>query len=157
MPRTRCCLWFDTQAEEAVTHYVSVFPNSRVTAVTRYGAGMPLPEGTVLTVAFELDGQPYLALNGGPQFSFTPAVSLVIDCDAQDEIDHFWEQLSADPAAEQCGWLKDRWGLSWQVVPTELPEMLQHPDAARRQRVLDALMGMKKLDIAQLQQAFDTP
>ncbi len=157
MPRTRCCLWFDTQAEEAVTHYVSVFPNSRVTAVTRYGAGMPLPEGTVLTVAFELDGQPYLALNGGPHVQFTPAVSLVIDCDAQDEIDHFWEQLSADPAAEQCGWLKDRWGLSWQVVPTELPEMLQHPDAARRQRVLDALMGMKKLDIAQLQQAFDTP
>ncbi len=157
MPRTRTCLWFDTQAEEAVTHYVSVFPNSRVTAVTRYGAGMPLPQGTVLTVAFELDGQPYLALNGGPQFHFTPAVSLVIDCDAQDEIDHFWEQLSADPAAEQCGWLKDRWGLSWQVVPTELPEMLQHPDPARRQRVLGALMSMRKLDIAQLQQAFDTP
>lgn len=157
MPRTRTCLWFDTQAEEAVTHYVSVFPNSRVTAVTRYGAGMPLPEGTVLTVAFELDGQPYLALNGGPHFQFSPAVSLVIDCDSQDEIDHFWEQLSADPAAEQCGWLKDRWGLSWQVVPTELPEMLQHPEAARRQRVLDALMKMKKLDIAQLQQAFDTP
>ena len=157
MSRTRTCLWFDTQAEEAVTHYVSVFPNSRVTAVTRYGAGMPLPEGTVLTVAFELDGQPYLALNGGPNFQFSPAVSIVIDCDAQDEIDHFWEQLSADPAAEQCGWLKDRWGLSWQVVPTELPEMLQHPDPARRQRVLDALMAMKKLDIAQLQQAFDTP
>ena len=157
MSRTRTCLWFDTQAEEAVTHYVSVFPNSRVTAVTRYGTGMPLPEGTVLTVAFELDGQPYLALNGGPHFQFSPAVSLVIDCDSQDEIDHFWEQLSAEPAAEQCGWLKDRWGLSWQVVPTELPEMLQHPDPARRQRVLDALMAMKKLDIAQLQQAFDTP
>ncbi len=157
MPSTRTCLWFDTQAEEAVTHYVSVFPNSRVTAVTRYGAHMPLPEGTVLTVAFELDGQPYLALNGGPHFQFSPAVSIVIDCDSQDEIDHFWEQLSADPAAEQCGWLKDRWGLSWQVVPTELPDMLQHPEAARRQRVLDAIMRMKKLDIAQLQQAFDTP
>ena len=157
MSRTRTCLWFDTQAEDAVTHYVSVFPNSRVTAVTRYGAGMPLPEGTVLTVAFELDGQPYLALNGGPHFQFSPAVSLVIDCDSQDEIDHFWAHLSADAAAEQCGWLKDRWGLSWQVVPTELPEMLQHPDAARRQRVLDAIMALKKLDIAQLQQAFDTP
>lgn len=156
MPRTRCCLWFDTQAEEAATFYVSVFPDSRITAVTRYGPGMPMPEGTVLTVAFELDGQPYMALNGGPHFQFSPAISLVIDCESQDEIDYYWQQLSAVPEREQCGWLQDRFGLSWQVVPTQLPEMLQDPDATRRQRVLQALMAMKKLDIARLQQAFDT-
>lgn len=156
MPRTRCCLWFDTQAEEAATFYVSVFPDSRITAVTRYGPGMPLPEGSVLTVAFELDGQPYMALNGGPHFHFTPALSLVIDCESQDEVDYYWDQLSAVPEREQCGWLQDRFGLSWQVVPTVLPEMLQDPDATRRQRVMQALLSMKKLDIARLQQAFDT-
>ncbi len=156
MPRTRCCLWFDTQAEEAVSFYVSVFPGSRINAVTRYGPGLPMPEGTVLTIDFELDGQPYLAVNGGPQFQFTPALSLVIDCESQDEIDYFWQQLSASPGHEQCGWRQDRFGLSWQVVPTQLPEMLQDPDTARRDRVMQALLKMKKLDIAQLQQAFDT-
>ncbi len=132
MPGTRTCLWFDTQAEEAVTHYVSVFPNSRVTGVTRHG-------------------------RGGPPAGFTPAISLVVDCDSQDEVDHFWQQLAADPADGRSGWLTDRWGVSWQVVPTELPEMLQHPDPDRRQRVMDALRAMKKLDIARLQDVFDTP
>ncbi len=155
MPRTRCCLWFDTQAEEAVSFYVSVFPGSRINAVTRYGPGLHRPEGMVLTIDFELDGLPYLAVNGGPEFNFTPAVSLVIDCESQDEIDYFWQQLSASPGHEQCGWLQDRFGLSWQVVPTQLPEMLQDPDTARRDRVMHALLTMKKLDIAQLQQAFD--
>jgi len=157
MPHTRCCLWFDTEAEEAVTHYVSAFPNSRVTAVTRHGAGGPLPQGAVQTVDFELDGQPFVALNGGPPAGFTPALSLVIDCDSQDEVDHYWAQLSADPAAERGGWLRDRWGVSWQVVPTELREMLQHPDAARRQRVLAAVQAMGKPDISRLQEAFDIP
>ncbi len=157
MPGTRTCLWFDTQAEEAVTHYVSVFPNSRVTGVTRHGRGGPLPAGRVRAVAFELDGHPYLALNGGPPAGFTPAISLVVDCDSQDEVDHFWQQLAADPADGRSGWLTDRWGVSWQVVPTELPEMLQHPDPDRRQRVMDALRAMKKLDIARLQDVFDTP
>jgi predicted 3-demethylubiquinone-9 3-methyltransferase (glyoxalase superfamily) len=154
MPQTSTCLWFDRQAKEAAEFYVALFPNSRITAVTHYGPDAPLPEGTVLTVSFELDGRPYLALNGGPHYTLSPAISIVVHCRTQDEIDHYWNALSADPQAEQCGWLKDRFGVSWQIVAEPVFEMLQHPDAARRQRMMAALMGMKKLDLAALQAAF---
>lgn len=154
MPQTSTCLWFDRQAKEAAEFYVALFPNSRITAVTHYGPDAPLPEGTVLTVSFELDGRSYLALNGGPHYTLSPAISIVVHCRTQDEIDHYWNALSADPQAEQCGWLKDRFGVSWQIVAEPVFEMLQHPDAARRQRMMAALMGMKKLDLAALQAAF---
>lgn len=154
MPQTSTCLWFDRQAKEAAEFYVALFPNSRITAVTHYGPDAPLPEGTVLTVSFELDGRSYLALNGGPHYTLSPAISIVVHCRTQDEIDHYWNTLSADPQAEQCGWLKDRFGVSWQIVAEPVFEMLQHPDAARRQRMMAALMGMKKLDLAALQAAF---
>jgi predicted 3-demethylubiquinone-9 3-methyltransferase (glyoxalase superfamily)/predicted enzyme related to lactoylglutathione lyase len=151
------CLWFDRQAEEAARFYASVFPNSCIGPITRYGPGAPLPEGTVLTIGFELDGQPFTALNGGPHFGFSPAISLVVACTSQDEVDRCWSRLSARPEHERCGWLVDRYGVSWQIVPQQLMDMLQHPDAARRQRVTAALMGMGKLDIAALQQAFNQP
>lgn len=155
MPTTTPCLWFDRQAKEAADFYVSVFPRSRITALTHYGPGMPVPEGTVLTVAFELDGRGYTALNGGPHFSFSPAISFVVECADQAEVDHYWHHLSAYPEHEQCGWVKDKFGVSWQIVPKAMLDMLQHPDAAGRQRAMAAMMGMKKLDIAALQRAFD--
>ena len=155
MPQTSTCLWFDRQAREAADFYVSVFPNSRISAVTHYTAGTHMPEGTVLTASFELDGRPYMALNGGTHFKLSPAASIVVHCRTQDEVDHYWKALSAEPRAEQCGWVQDRFGLSWQVVPAVLMDMLQHPDARRRSRVMDAVMGMKKLEIARLQAAFD--
>jgi predicted 3-demethylubiquinone-9 3-methyltransferase (glyoxalase superfamily) len=151
------CLWFDTQAEEAARFYVSVFPDSRIGAITRYGAGAQLPEGMVLTISFELAGRACTALNGGPHFSFTPAVSLVVECDTQAEVDHYWSRLSARPEHERCGWLVDRFGLSWQIVPRPLMQLLQHPDAARRQSLTAALMAMGKIDIAALKHAFDHP
>ena len=142
-------LWFDTQAEEAAKFYVSVFKNSRMGAVSRYGDGMPLPKGTVMTAAFEIDGQKFTALNGGPQFKFTEAVSFVVNCDTQKEIDHYWEQLTAGGGKEvQCGWLKDKYGLSWQIVPSMLPELVK-----KSGNVMEALMHMKKLDIAALERA----
>jgi predicted 3-demethylubiquinone-9 3-methyltransferase (glyoxalase superfamily) len=153
MPQTSTCLWFDRQAQEAAEFYVGLFPNSRITAVTHYGSGMPMPEGSVLTVTFELDGRAYTGLNGGPVFQLSPAVSIVVHCRTQDEVDHYWNALSAVPQAEQCGWVCDRFGVSWQIVPVQLFELLQDPDAARRQRVLSALMGMKKLDLRALQAA----
>lgn len=155
--RIQPCLWFDRQAEEAARFYVSVFPNSRIGAITHYGPGAHLPEGTVLTIDFELDGQPHTALNGGPHFQFSPAVSLLVRCKSQDEVNHYWKQLSAVPEQERCGWLQDRYGLSWQIVPEQLMQMLQHPDAKRRQSVTLALLSMGKLDIAALQDAFDHP
>ena len=155
--RIQPCLLFDTQAEEAARFYVSVFPNSRIGAITRYGAGAQLPEGAVLTIDFELDGQPHTALNGGPHFRFSPAVSLVVRCDSQPEVDHYWQRLSAVPEQERCGWLQDCYGLSWQIVPEQLMAQLQHPDAARRQSVTLAMLAMGKLDIAALQHAFDHP
>lgn len=155
--RIQPCLWFDRQAEEAARFYVSVFPNSRIGAITHYGPGAQLPEGTVLTIDFELDGQPYTALNGGPHFQFSPAISFVVRCAAQKEVDHYWKQLSAVPEQERCGWLQDRYGVSWQIVPEQLMTMLQHPDAERRQSVTMALLAMGKLDIAALQHAFDHP
>jgi predicted 3-demethylubiquinone-9 3-methyltransferase (glyoxalase superfamily) len=153
------CLWFDDQAEQAAAFYTSVFPDSRITAVSRYGkAGFEIhgrPPGSVLTVAFELDGQPFTALNGGPAFKFNEAISLQVSCDTQQEIDHYWERLSAggDERAQQCGWLKDRFGVSWQVVPAALPEMMTDPDPARSERVMVALLQMKKLDLEQLRRA----
>ncbi len=154
------CLWFDHQAEEAATFYVSIFKNSRIVAINRYGkAGQDVhhrPPGSVSTVAFELDGQPFTALNGGPVFRFNEAVSLQVNCDTQEEIDYYWEKLSAggDPSAQQCGWLKDKYGLSWQVVPTVLAGMLKDHESAKAQRVTESLLRMKKLDIRELERAF---
>ena len=153
------CLWFDSQAEEAARFYVSVFKNSKITTMTRYGkAGYEThkrPAGSVMTVAFELDGQPFTALNGGPVFKFNEAVSLQINCETQEEVDYYWEKLSkgGDPKAQQCGWLKDRYGLSWQVVPAVLPELLKDHESAKAQRAMEALLRMKKIDIAELQRA----
>ena len=155
LPRIHTCLWFEHQAEEAARFYVSVFPRSRVTQVTRYPAGGHMPEGTVLTVGFELDGVPLMALNGSASFPHSPAMSLVVTCDSQQEVDEYWGRLSAVPEKEQCGWLVDRFGVSWQIVPAELMDMVRHKDAHRRKRVFDALMPMRKLDIAALRRAFD--
>jgi predicted 3-demethylubiquinone-9 3-methyltransferase (glyoxalase superfamily) len=148
------CLWFDRNAEEAAAFYVSVFPNSRILTTTHYGEGMPLPAGTVLTIHFELDGREFMALNGGPLFSFSPAVSLAIPCETQAEVDHYWEKLTAGGAEDRCGWLKDRFGLSWQVVPTFLEAMFGGPDPAATARMNQALLTMKKLDLAALERAY---
>jgi len=150
-------LWFEDQAEEAAKRYVSIFRNSRITGTTRYdeegarAAGRP--KGSAMTVQFELNGQEFTALNGGPIFKFTEAVSFVVDCDTQAEVDHFWEKLSAGGQQVQCGWLKDKFGLSWQVVPTILPELLQSNDPQTSQRVMAAMLKMTKLDIAALEHA----
>jgi len=152
-------LWFDDQAEQAVAFYTTVFENSRVLATTRYtkeaeqAAGRPA--GTVMTVAFELDGQEFTALNGGPIFKFNEAISLVVHCRSQKEIDHYWNRLSegGDPQAQQCGWLKDRFGLSWQVIPDQLPELMTDPDPAKASRAMAAMLKMKKIDLAALQLA----
>ena len=154
------CLWFDTQAEEAARYYTGIFKNSKITMISRYPAdaqGMHRERaGTVLTVAFELNGQSFTALNGGPQFQFSPAVSLIVECEDQAEIDYYWEKLSAggDPTARQCGWVEDKFGFSWQIVPKIMPAMLTDPDLAKTSRTFQAVMGMKKLDIAALQRAF---
>ena len=153
------CLWFDHQAEEAAKFYVSVFKNSRIGRVSRYTAtGQEIhgrQPGSVMTVEFELDGQRFTALNGGPDFRFTEAVSFQINCETQEEIDFYWNKLSqgGDPKAQQCGWLKDRFGLSWQVVPTVLPDMLQDHESPRAQRAMEALLRMKKIDIRELERA----
>ncbi len=147
-------LWFDNQAEEAVNFYVSVFKNSKVGTIARYGDSGPGPKGSVMTIAFELDGQNFTALNGGPHFKFTEAMSLVVNCADQEEVDYFWEKLTADGGQEvQCGWLKDKYGLSWQVVPKILPELVQSGDPKKSERVMKALMQMKKLDVAKLKEA----
>ncbi len=153
------CLWFDDKAEEAVRFYASVFKDAQIGTITHYDnesakvSGMP--EGSVLTVAFRLFGQEFLALNGGPVFTFTPAVSFVVNCEAQEEIDGFWEKLSAVKEAEQCGWLQDKYGVSWQIVPTVLNEMLSDPDRAKAQRAMSAMLEMKKLDIGKLKEAYE--
>lgn len=153
------CLWFDTQAEEAARFYTSIFKNSRIVSMSRYGeAGREvhkMPAGTVLTVAFELDGQPFTALNGGPVFKFNEAVSFQVSCETQEEVDYYWERLSAggDERAQQCGWLKDRYGVSWQVVPTVLVAMIQDPDPERAGRAMTAMLQMKKIDIDKLKRA----
>jgi predicted 3-demethylubiquinone-9 3-methyltransferase (glyoxalase superfamily) len=153
MPTITPCLWFDTDGEEAATLYTSIFPNSRVKHVAHYGSAGPRPEGTVMTVDFELDGQPFLALNGGPDFTFSEAVSFTVNCKDQDEVDHYWSALSEGGEEGPCGWLKDRFGLSWQIVPTALPELLAQPDAEAAQRVMAAMLKMKKLEIAELERA----
>jgi predicted 3-demethylubiquinone-9 3-methyltransferase (glyoxalase superfamily) len=147
-------LWFDCQAEDAAKFYVALFDNSRILKVVRYCAAGPGPAGTAMTVAFELNGTKFTALNGGPLFKFSEAVSFVINCDSQAEIDRLWEKLTAGGGQEsRCGWLKDKYGLSWQVVPTVLPELVSDPDAAKAQRAMKAMMAMGKLDIAALKKA----
>lgn len=153
MSKITPCLWYDTEGEDAAALYTSLFPNSRIVDVTRYGSAGPRPEGTVMTVSFELDGQRFLALNGGPNYVFSNAVSFQIDCATQDEVDTFWNALSEGGEEGPCGWLKDRFGLSWQVVPRVLPELLGDPDQAKSQRVMAAMLQMKKLDIAALEAA----
>jgi predicted 3-demethylubiquinone-9 3-methyltransferase (glyoxalase superfamily) len=148
-------LWFDNQAEEAMNFYVSIFKNSKVVTVTRYGEAGPGPKGSVMTVAFELEGQKFAALNGGPHFKFTEAISFVVNCTTQEEVDYFWEKLSEGGQESQCGWLKDKYGLSWQVVPTVLVELLQDKDPLKSQRVMQAMLQMKKIDIATLKQAYE--
>jgi predicted 3-demethylubiquinone-9 3-methyltransferase (glyoxalase superfamily) len=147
-------LWFDNNAEEAANFYVSIFKNSKVLNISRYGDAGPGPKGTVLTVAFELDGQKFTALNGGPQFKFTEAVSFVVNCETQQEIDYFWEKLSAGGAESQCGWLKDKYGLSWQVVPTILGELMGG-DPERSNRVMQEILKMQKLEIEPLKRAYE--
>jgi len=152
-------LWFDDKAEEAVKFYVSLFKNSKIGTITRYGeagaAASGRPKGTVMTVAFQLEGQAFTALNGGPHFKFTEAISLVVNCKTQEEVDELWEKLSGGGEKGQCGWLKDKYGLSWQIVPTVLGKMLNDKDAEKSNRVLHAIIQMRKLDIKRLQQAYE--
>ena len=148
-------LWFDTQAEEAAKFYTSIFPSSKILSVTRYGEAGPGPKGSVMTVEYELEGITFTALNGGPQFKFTEAVSFVVNCKDQKEVDHYWDKLSAGGTPNVCGWLRDKFGLAWQVVPRALVEMLQDKDPVRSQRVMKAMLGMKKIVIAELRAAYD--
>jgi predicted 3-demethylubiquinone-9 3-methyltransferase (glyoxalase superfamily) len=146
-------LWFDGQAEEAAQHYTSIFKNSKITNVMRYGDGGPGPKGTVMVVNFQLEGQDFIALNGGPQFKFTEAISLLVNCDSQKEVDELWSNLSAGGEEGQCGWLKDKFGLSWQIIPTALFELMQDRDPAKSRRVIEAMLRMTKIDIAGLKRA----
>ncbi len=153
------CLWFDGNAEEAVDFYVSIFKNSRIRATARFGpaaaAASGQPPGSVMSIVFQLDGQEFVALNGGPQFTFSPAISLMVHCATQQEIDEFWEKLSAGGTKGRCGWLTDRYGVSWQVVPVALGEMMQSPDPLKRERAMRALLQMDKLDLRGLQDAYE--
>ena len=149
-------LWFDSNAEEAMNLYTSIFPNSKIGEVSRYPEGSPGPAGQVMTASFTLNGQEFIALNGGPMFKFTEAVSFVVNCDTQAEVDHLWHKLTADGGEEsQCGWLKDKFGLSWQIVPKALGELMGDPDPAKAQRVMQAMLQMRKIDIAGLRQAYE--
>jgi predicted 3-demethylubiquinone-9 3-methyltransferase (glyoxalase superfamily) len=154
MQRITPFLWFDGQAEEAVNFYVSIFRNSKITSVVRYGEAGPGPKGSVMTAAFQLDEQEFVALNGGPQFTFSPAVSFFVNCETQPEVDELWEKLSAGGEKQRCGWLKDKYGLSWQIIPSILPTMLQDKDAAKSQNVMKAMMQMTKIDIKGLKEAY---
>lgn len=156
MPKTTPCLWFDTQGEDAAKFYVSVFPNSRIVKVSHYGEAGPRPAGTVMTVDFELDGQRYTALNGGPEFTFDEAISFEIECADQDEVDYYWSKLGEGGEHGPCGWLKDKFGLSWQVVPRALAEMVDDPDQAKAQAAMKAMLGMNKIVISELQAAYDS-
>lgn len=147
-------LWFDNNAEEAVNFYVSIFKNSKLLNIARYGEAGPGPQGSVMTASFLLDGQEFVALNGGPRFKFTEAISFLVNCETQEEVDEFWEQLSEGGEKSRCGWLKDKYGLSWQIVPTVLANLLQDKDAARAQSVMNAMLQMDKIDIKTLQQAY---
>ena len=153
MQKLTPCLWFDTEGEEAATFYTSVFPNSRIVEVARYGSAGPRPEGTVMTVSFELDGQKFLALNGGPEFTFSEAISFEVDCKTQEEVDAYWNTLSEGGEEGPCGWLKDKFGVSWQIVPTVLTELLADPDREKSQRVMKAMLEMRKIEIDGLERA----
>lgn len=155
MPKLVPNLWFDKVAEQAAEFYVSVFPNSRITNVVRYPKGSPGPAGEVMTVEFELDGQPFVGINGGPQFTFDEAVSFHITCQDQAEVDLYWDRLTDGGEESMCGWLKDRFGLSWQVVPVGMDEIFRDPDPQRAERAMQAMMGMRKLDVAEMQRAAD--
>ena len=148
-------LWFNDNLEEAMNFYVSIFKNSNVVSVSRYGEAGPGPKGAVMGATFELDGQQFLALNGGPHFSFTPAISMFVNCETQDEIDELWEKLSAGGEKSRCGWLKDKFGLSWQIVPSSLGEMLQDKNPEKSKNTMQAMLQMNKLDIAKLREAHD--
>jgi len=148
-------LWFNSQAEEAMNFYVGVFKNAKVITTTRYGDNMPVPKGTVMTAVFELDGQRFIALNGGPHYTLTPAVSFVVNCENQDEVDYYWDTLVEGGSAQQCGWLTDKFGVTWQIVPTVLGEMLSDTDARKAGRVGQALMQMVKLEIPRLKAAYE--
>ena len=147
-------LWFDGKAEEAMNFYISIFKNSKILSVTRYGEAGPGPKGTVMTAKFALNGQEFVALNGGPQFTFTEAISFVVNCETQQEVDELWEKLSEGGQKSRCGWLKDKYGLSWQVVPTALVEMLQDKDAKKSNRVMQAMLQMNKIEIETLRRAY---
>jgi predicted 3-demethylubiquinone-9 3-methyltransferase (glyoxalase superfamily) len=148
-------LWFDTQAEEAVHFYTSLFKNSKILEITRYGEGMPMPAGTVLTVAFELDGQQFVALNGGPQFQFTEAISLFVNCEAQAEVDELWAKFTEDGEESMCGWLKDKYGVSWQIIPDGLTDLLYSPDPEKSARAVQCMFTMRKIDLAKIRQAYE--
>ncbi len=148
-------LWFDNQAEEAVNFYTSIFKNSKITNLSRYPEGGPGPAGMVMTATFELDGQEFIALNGGPQYKFTEAISFLVDCKTQKEVDELWTKLSAEGEEGPCGWLKDKFGVSWQIIPTALGEMLSDPNPAKAQKVMEAMLKMKKIEIPLLQQAYE--
>ena len=148
-------LWFDDKAEEAMNFYISIFRNSQALTVTRYGESGPGPKGSVMTAHFSLDGQEFIALNGGPQFTFTPAISFVVNCETQAELDELWEKLSAGGKEVQCGWLEDRYGLSWQIVPRILGELLSDPDETKAQRVMQAMLQMVKIDMEALRRAYE--
>jgi len=156
MPKQIPCLWFDGQAEEAARHYTSIFPNSSIGEVTRYGPNMPMAEGTVMTVSYTLDGQEYVGLNGGPEFSFSEAISFQIMCKDQEEADNYWNRLTEGGEESQCGWLKDKFGVSWQVVPTELMTLLKDPDPGRAQRATEAMLQMRRIDIRAIKRAADS-
>lgn len=157
MQKITACLWFDSQAEEAANFYCSLFKDSKILNVSRYGKeGFEIhgrPEGSAMTVEFQLEGQKFLGLNGGPHFQFTPAISLIVDCKSQHEVDALWNQLSAHAEAEQCGWLKDKFGLSWQIIPKALGELMSDPDPVKSGRVMNAMLKMKKIDVAALEKA----
>jgi predicted 3-demethylubiquinone-9 3-methyltransferase (glyoxalase superfamily) len=148
-------LWFDGLAEEAMNFYVSIFKNSKVINVSRYGEGGPGPKGTVMSATFQLEGQQFMALNGGPLFTFTPAISLFVNCETQEEVDELWNKLSADGSEERCGWLKDKYGLSWQIIPTALGRLLGDKDPEKAKRVMMAMLKMDKIDVKKLQEAYD--
>lgn len=154
MSKIKPCLWFDNQAEEAANFYVSIFPDSKIAELSRYGEAGPGPAGSVMVVNFELSGQEFMALNGGPAFKFSEAISMYVDCKTQDELDLLWEKLLEGGQPHQCGWLKDKYGLSWQIVPSALGELMSDPDPDKSKRVMESMLQMVKLDIGELQRAY---